>query len=249
MDKNRKIKNALSEIKFENREKNIIHPTYDTEIAFYKDIQNGNLARANRYAKHVDFTIRGKLSENPIRNLRYHFITALVMISRFCIEGGMPEQDAYYLSHIYFNKLDTADTTDKLYEIQKEFKIDFARRMLALKKCKPYSKHTTCAIDYVYEHLHEKITLKDVASQVGLEPTSLSKLFSRETGTTLFSYINHQKIEAAKDLLLFSDYSISEIANLLSFASTSYFGKLFKEENLLSPSEYRKENYRHFFDK
>ena len=244
-----KIKDALSEIKFTNRENLIIHPTYDAEIAFYKDIQNGNLVRANRYAKHVDFSIRGKLSDNPIRNLRYHFITALVMISRFCIEGGMPEQDAYYLSHVYFNKLDIAETTDALYEIQREFKIDFATRMQNIKKRKPYSKHTICAIDYVYEHLHEKISLEAMADTIGIDPSNLSRLFSKETGITLFQYINRQKIEAAKDLLVFSDYRISEISNLLSFASTSYFGKLFKAETLLTPSEYRKENYRHYFGK
>lgn len=244
-----KIKDNLSEIKFTNRENLIIHPTYDTEIAFYKDIQNGNLARANRYAKNVDFSIRGKLSENPIRNLRYHFMTALVMISRFCIEGGMPEQDAYYLSHIYFNKLDIAETTDELYEIQRTFKIDFATRMKNIKKRKPYSKHTTRAIDYVYEHLHEKITLENMAKEIGIDSSSLSKLFSKETGINLFQYINRQKIEAAKDLLVFSNYRISEISNLLSFASTSYFGKLFKNETLLTPSEYRRENYRYFFEK
>ena len=247
MNTKAQIKNDLARIQFSNRENQIFHPTYDSEIAFYKDIQNGNMRRANRYAKHVDFRIRGILSNNPIRNLRYHFITALVMISRFCIEGGMPEQDAYYLSHIYFNKLDTANTEDELYEIQKDFKIDFAKRMLALKKSKPYSKHTMKAIDYVYNHLHEKITLQKIADDIEINPTNLSKTFSKETGTTLFHYITLQKIQAAKDLLAFSDYSISEISNFLSFASSSYFAKIFKAETLLTPSEYRLENYRHFF--
>ena len=43
----------------------------------------------------------GRLSENPVTNLRYHFVVTAAMLTRFCMEGGMPMEEAFSLSDEY----------------------------------------------------------------------------------------------------------------------------------------------------
>jgi AraC-like DNA-binding protein len=55
----------------------------------------------------------------------------------------------------------------------------------------------------------------------------------------LNDYINRQKIEEAKNLLAFSDRSLSEISSYLCFSSQSYFQNLFKKYEGITPLQYR----------
>jgi len=56
-------------------------------------------------------------------------------------------------------------------------------------------------------------------------------------------YIRDQKMEIAKNLLQFSNYSMIEIANRLSFSSQSHFIQLFREKVGVTPKKYRDEHY------
>ena len=70
----------------------------------------------------------------------------------------------------------------------------------------------------------------------------LSRLFKKETGLSVSSYIRQQKIEMAKNLLRFSDSSMIEIANQLAFSSQSHFIQQFREVTGITPKKYRDES-------
>ena len=74
------------------------------------------------------------------------------------------------------------------------------------------SKPVVDCIDYIYEHLHTRITVKDLADHVNLNPSYLSRLFKKETGTAIGEYIQIKKIETAQNMLVYSDYTLSQIA-------------------------------------
>ena len=57
------------------------------------------------------------------------------------------------------------------------------------------------------------------------------------------AYIRSQKIDMAKNLLRFSDYSMIDIANRLSFSSQSHFIQQFREVVGMTPKKYRDEYY------
>ena len=67
----------------------------------------------------------------------------------------------------------------------------------------------------------------------------LSKLFKDETGYSLFSYINHVRIEKSKELLLNDTISLVDVAGLCGFEDQSYFTKVFKKETGISPKRFR----------
>lgn len=98
------------------------------------------------------------------------------------------------------------------------------------------------AKDYIAEHLDERLLNEQIAHHLFLNTDYLNRTFKKETGITLSEYISNQRIEKAKELLLNSTLSVSEIAFEVGFQSFSYFSKIFKKKVLKEPSKYRKDN-------
>ena len=69
-----------------------------------------------------------------------------------------------------------------------------------------------------------------------------SRLFKKETGYSVSSYILAKKLETAKSMLASSSYSIAEISASLAFPSQSYFTNVLKKDCGLTPKEYRSKN-------
>ena len=166
------------------------------------------------------------------------------MISRFCIEEGMEEMESYNLSDFYINKLDKAQTKQQIINVHNQLIMDYARRMKRVKKKAAISPHCVRAMDYVYDHLHERIEITGIAEFVGVERSYLSKLFHKEVGQTISDYIMEKKLQTARNMLLYSDFSCTEISQYLAFASNSYFTKCFRNRFGSTPSAYRRTNYR-----
>ena len=169
------------------------------------------------------------------------------MITRFCIEGGMNPETAYNLSDLYIHKADTAKTYDEILALHKQAIYDFSQRMKVLHKKQRYSKHIVQALDYIYNHLHQPIPIGEIAHAISINETYLSKLFKKETGESIASYIRKKRVETAANMLRFSDYSYIDIANYLSFTSHSHFIQVFRAQTGLTPKEYRDRYYENGF--
>ena len=85
-------------------------------------------------------------------------------------------------------------------------------------------------------------TVKYLAEQVHLSPNYLSELLKRETGINAQDHIHYMIIEEAKNILLHTNLSMSEIAYSLGFEYPQYFSKLFKLKTGKTPVEFRSLN-------
>lgn len=241
------ISDEIVKSEFIQREYGIAHPTYDEELAFYRLVSGGEVELLKTTLGEPDEKVlaaRGSLSDDDIRNRRYHEVVMVAMISRFCIEEGMDEMESYNLSDYYIRKLDTAQTRRQLAALHDRIVMDYAGRMRNIKKKSSLSVWCIKAMDYVYDHLHEKIQTEDIADCIGLSRSHLSRLFHRETGLTITEYIMQKKLQAAQNMLVYSEFTCAEISEYLAFASNSYFAKCFRQRCGMSPNEYRRENYR-----
>lgn len=81
-----------------------------------------------------------------------------------------------------------------------------------------------------------------LADKVSLSPNYLSDLLKKETGMNTKVHIHHHLIEEAKNILLGTNKSISEIAYELGFEYPQYFSKLFKQKTGNTPQEFRSLN-------
>lgn len=92
---------------------------------------------------------------------------------------------------------------------------------------------------YMLEHVSEKVSLQDIATQEYLSVPYLSKEFTVKLDKNFKTIINYYRIINAVILLLDTDYSLTFIAENSGFSSTRYYNKIFKEYMGFLPSEFR----------
>lgn len=238
------IEKKLSHVEFLNREYNVSHLSYERETEFFQSIKEGNPARARQLFKPLDSDELGKLSDDNLRNLKYHLIITIAFITRYCIEGGMEMEGAYNLSDIYIRSIDKCRTEEEVNLLHREVVDDYAQRMSIIRKQNRYPKSITLCLDYIYDNLHTKISLDKLTEITNLSPAYLSKLFHREVGLTISGYITKKRIQAAENMLKFSDYSCLEISEYLCFSSESHFIQVFRKHTGYTPKTYRKNFFR-----
>ncbi len=96
------------------------------------------------------------------------------------------------------------------------------------------------AIDYIKAHFTETITVEDISAHLNVDRTHLYKLCKKRTNLSPKELLTQVRLENAKDLLLYSPSSITEIALSSGFHDSSSFSKKFRKYVKMSPSEYRK---------
>lgn len=242
------VKTELTQTLFKQKEEEFFHARYNNELFFYAAIKNGDEELVKKYMTPLNEAKNmGQLSDRPVNNMRYHFIISVALITRFCLEAGLPFETAYTLSDLYIQKADKCHNLEGILELHKRAVFDFTRRMQQIKPIKT-SKTLSLAIEYIQKKLHTNFSEKDVAAYAKVSSPYLSTLFKKQTGQSLKEYINNKKIEEAKDLLRFSDQSFIDISNSLCFCSHSHFIAVFKKHTGLTPKEYRETYYGKKFD-
>jgi AraC family transcriptional regulator len=79
-----------------------------------------------------------------------------------------------------------------------------------------------------------------LADKLSKDYNYLSNLFSSVEGTTIEHYLIDQKIERVKELLVYDEFSLSEIAHQLSYSSVQHLSNQFKKVTGLTPSHFKK---------
>lgn len=92
---------------------------------------------------------------------------------------------------------------------------------------------------FIDKNYKKDISLSDLADTFYVSKEHLSRLFKKETGQNLFSYIMDLKLNEAKRLLVETNRTLDDIAFSLGFSNGNYFSKVFKKNIGVSPSSYR----------
>ena len=226
---------------FLRKEENILRAPYNPELEFYSVIKSGDVQKAEELCRDT-FTDKkglGVLSKNNMQNLKYHFVITIALIARYCIDGGMDVSTSYALSDFYIQKADESNSPEELNVLHRRAALDYAGRMKKLRKDKICSIHVVRCIDYIHDNLHSRITVEELAELVDLNPSYLSRLFKKETGVSVSEYIQQLKIDAAQNMLLYSDFTPARISSILAFPDQSYFTQVFKKYTGLTPRKYQ----------
>lgn len=178
-----------------------------------------------------------------VANISYDYIHPLAKITGF----------DKILTTLCDNVCTVLDISDSEY-IDKEFKklksetksersvalINILSCLSKVKKAKyNLDNQITGVIDYINENLSEKITLDMIGKKFHISKYYLCHIFKETTGMSIMSYILNQRIAYAKNLIINTDETISEIAIASGFSCFSYFSRIFKESEKLSPREFR----------
>jgi AraC-like DNA-binding protein/uncharacterized RmlC-like cupin family protein len=95
------------------------------------------------------------------------------------------------------------------------------------------------SINYMKQHIHEMLSLQEMASSINLSASHFSFVFKKSTGFPPIEYFNHLKVQQACQYLLFTDLRVKEIADKLGIEDPYYFSRMFTKVIGVSPAIYR----------
>ena len=152
--------------------------------------------------------------------------------------GGVPPIYLDELSRKWAKKIEHAPSFEALNNFAPEMVRSYCllTKKHSLSQFSPTIKDT---FNFINLNLSSNLTVKKVANEIGLSPDHLTRLFKKETGMNIITYINKKRIDTALELLKTTDLSIAEIGDLIGLNNTSYFYTLFKKETGMSPKQYR----------
>ncbi len=241
---NRRIEESLARLAFEHREEQFHHHSYDEDLYQYELIRRGDPKAIEVGKKMFEGATTGSLSDDPLTNYRYLFVASITLACRFCIEGGMPSEMAFNISDLYIRQMDRCRSTQEIFDMHDMMFRDYVTRMRAVRRREVYSRHVYLCMDYIEQHLQQPLTVEALAEEMKLSPAYLSALFKKETGVAVSEYIRRCRVDTAKTLLQYTEFSCLDIAEYLAFSSDSHFSRVFREYTGMTPTAYRRANFR-----
>lgn len=110
--------------------------------------------------------------------------------------------------------------------------------IVAARRDNHYSRKVNQALQFIYRHYQEDLSLADVAAAAQAAPTYLSRRFKQETGETVFAFINRYRITMAQQYLRHRPESVTDVAFHVGFNNVTYFNRLFKRYTGMTPLAY-----------
>jgi len=212
--------------------------TYRQELQLHDAVASGDATEAVRLNRAMDLDA-GRLSDKELGHWKNMAVIGITLSSRAAIDGGMAPQKAYQVSGRYIQKVDACRTVSEAIRLREQAVFEMANLVRERKEHRHTSSYTESAKAYVALHYREKIYLQEIADEIGVSATYLSRRFKEDTGVALQDYICSVRVDRACDLLKYSDHSLAEIASYVNFPTQSYFGKKFKAQMNMTPKEYR----------
>jgi two-component system response regulator YesN len=193
-------------------------------------------------AKEVLNEILGKIlfkNAGQIELIRARILELAVVLSRAAVEGKAELEMILGLNFEYIQELGKIKSieelciwvvkvldrfTESVYENRNIKNVDIIRKTR----------------EFIRTNYKKKIKLVDISKAVSLSPYYLSHIFKKETESTLLEYLIKVRIEEAKRLLENTLWNTTQISFEVGYSDQSYFCKVFKKSEGISPSDYRK---------
>ncbi|MEN6575163.1 MAG: helix-turn-helix domain-containing protein [Phycisphaerales bacterium] len=175
--------------------------------------------------------------------LKVRLLELLIVLSRSAVEGGVDVNTMLEKNLAYVNKVMQIETQEDLCAwisaalnefIELVYSSQDARKMTQIRP----------AINYVDANYDKPITLTEIARASHLSVSRLAHLFKEQMGVTLINYVTEVRIERAKELLLGTDQSCTDICFQTGYNNQSYFTRTFKSVAGTTPRQFRLQNRR-----
>ena len=125
----------------------------------------------------------GTLSEDPLRHAKNRGIVVVTLASRAAMRGGVVPEAAYSLSDSYIQKIEKCRDIPAVFHLFYAAEYEYTRMVKELKEQKEgtlekdKNPHINKCKDYIFSHLHGRISVQEIADALGLNAAYLSELF------------------------------------------------------------------------
>ena len=181
----------------------------------------------------------GKVAQNPLNQERTIAICSVTLVTRAAIEGGVPPVLAYQVSDLYINRIDQCQNIREIQNCYRENIYLFTHMVMDEQRKKQTSGYVENCKNYIHKNYQQNITVESAAGFLGISSSYLSRLFKRQTGQTVKNYLMAYRVEQAKNLLKYSDATLTQISDYVCFYSQSHFGSVFRKYTGMTPRQFR----------
>ena len=176
------------------------------------------------------------------KNEEYMAVITIALASRAVIQAGITSTESFQLSDVYLKKIAMASDINGILKIRNEAIETYTELVHERKRGGRAGIYVEECKQYVSANIFKKISVKDASATLNVNAIYLERIFKEAEGMTIGQYIQKEKINRAKNLLIYSDRSLMEISDYLGFSSQSHFGNVFKKEVGMTPKQFRLTN-------
>ena len=183
--------------------------------------------------------IIGRVTKDPLRSLKNITLSYNTLYFVSALNGGMDPLIGHYMAEKYAILIEYADNEDDLWTIHEEMLYRYASRENRMHN-KAFETLAKKINSYIDNNFMQDINNDSLAFVFNISKEHMMRTYKKETGDTINNYIINKRIKEAKQLLLLSDLSMTEIAFRVGFKNSQYFSNSFKKNTGFSPKDYRK---------
>ncbi|NIK67062.1 AraC family transcriptional regulator [Paenibacillus sp. BK720] len=130
-------------------------------------------------------------------------------------------------------------STDTLDELENHLRDFFTEIVQHLERSTGEANHGERIIRYLEEHFRKEIVFEEMAKEIGISYSYMRKIVYELTGKSLIDYMNQLRIEKAKQLLIESKMTITQIASEVGYYNVQSFNRFFRKYEGMPPSSYK----------
>ncbi|MBD0383185.1 response regulator [Paenibacillus sedimenti] len=187
----------------------------------------------------IDELFHGVEAGVSVKDYQIYLLEILTCILKAAKDSNLNVDEVFGENFIPFTEINKFTSLEEA----KHWLVELCVKMMthiATDRQYTYKNLVDMAKDYTKSHYHEgDITINKVCSHLHISAGYFSSIFKKETKMTFVNYLNHIRMEAAKELLRTTDMKALEIAEKVGYSDANYFSFSFRKNVGVSPKEYR----------
>ena len=167
-------------------------------------------------------------------------VTLITIVNRLICDFELPEEMVYAEIRTPFEQLEGFDT---ICEVKSWILSLYSKLVDAIELYQfddGLSEVTKNAIRFMHQNYQKPISLRQIAEEIGVNCSYLSRKFKQECGQGVVDYLNSFRVQKAKVLIEQGCYIVKEVAEAVGFSNYNYFFKVFKDCQGMTPLTYEK---------
>lgn len=216
----------------------MIEMRYALEAQLLDAVFSANEAKAMALVSKLSSVTLPRRLSDELRDYKDYTITFNTLLRKKAEEAGVHPVHIDLCSNQHVQLIEQVASKEQCYTVWSKITLDYCR-LIRKHTLKDYSLLTQKIITYINSDLTADLSLKAMSDWLNVNASYLSTLFKKEVGMPLTDFVNRQRIEQAKKLLIATELPTKTIAQQCGIPDIYYFSRLFKKRTGVTPKLYR----------
>ncbi|MCS7459700.1 AraC family transcriptional regulator [Paenibacillus doosanensis] len=186
--------------------------------------------------------ILNRVPNDKVRSFKNILLSHNTLYSYSAERGGLSAWQSHFISEKYAIMIEHATTIAELDKLHSNMVQEYSDPSIRKSSSSDNLTIVEKAEKYIEMNFAEDISMDEMAAKLHVHPSHLMRVFKKEKGMTISYYRNQRRLKEAKQLILFSHLSMTEIAIMVGFGNSQYFSNFFKKAEGITPLEFKKRN-------